>query len=130
MSKVYGQVGVSVTLTSLTNALAFAIGALVPTPELRAFCVTAGVAITIDWLYQLAFFAGVLVICGLGNKQMVGDQTDAAVEVEIVHREKTPSQLSKAGTVVLVKDVQRPSWLIRTYCRWLMSWWGEAQDFV
>ena len=118
------------TLTSLTNALAFAIGALVPTVELRAFCLVAGAAITVDWLYQLSFFAGVLARYGLGDTGRRANETSTIEMVEL----KPPSQPSPGAvaqaTVVLANEAERqrrrPSWLIRAYCRWLLSWYERV----
>ena len=54
--------GVAITVTSLTDLLAFAIGASTTVPALKAFCVFCGVGILIVYLYQITFFSAWLVI--------------------------------------------------------------------
>ncbi len=47
------EAGPSVTLAATCEALAFALGALAPVPAVRSFALTAGVAITLDYLLQV-----------------------------------------------------------------------------
>eukprot|EP00658_Telonema_sp_P-2_P014428 TRINITY_DN15482_c0_g12_i2.p1 TRINITY_DN15482_c0_g12~~TRINITY_DN15482_c0_g12_i2.p1 ORF type:complete len:926 (-),score=215.55 TRINITY_DN15482_c0_g12_i2:272-3049(-) len=54
--------GSNVTLTSLTDTLAFLIGSSTIIPALRAFALTAGVCIFFIWVYQVLLFAPCLAI--------------------------------------------------------------------
>ena len=48
--------GVSILVTSVTDALAFLIGASTRLPALSAFCIYAGLAVTFCFLYMVFFF--------------------------------------------------------------------------
>ena len=54
--------GVAITVTSLTDLLAFAIGGTTTVPALKSFCLFCGFGILIVYLYQITFFSAWLVI--------------------------------------------------------------------
>ena len=54
--------GVSISVTSLTDLLAFAVGATTVLPALRSFCIFCGVGILIVYLLQASWFMAWLVI--------------------------------------------------------------------
>ncbi|XP_069116341.1 patched domain-containing protein 3-like [Argopecten irradians] len=54
--------GVSITITSVTDFLAFAIGVTVPIGAIKNFCVYAGVTVILCYLNQLTFFVPCMVI--------------------------------------------------------------------
>ena len=57
------QAGTAVTMTTLTDIAAFAIGTLSPLPAIQSFCTYAAICIAIDYVLQararfdLSFFA-------------------------------------------------------------------------
>eukprot|EP00163_Fabomonas_tropica_P015256 TRINITY_DN2787_c0_g1_i2.p1 TRINITY_DN2787_c0_g1~~TRINITY_DN2787_c0_g1_i2.p1 ORF type:complete len:932 (+),score=278.28 TRINITY_DN2787_c0_g1_i2:269-3064(+) len=57
-----GEAGTAVTVTSLTDVVAFLVGASTSLPALRTFCLYAAFGILFDFLYQITFFAGFLVL--------------------------------------------------------------------
>jgi hypothetical protein len=69
----------------------------VPTPELRLFCITAGVAVTIDWLYQLSFFAAIMCECGM----------QAEVTSNSLDTDKTETTLVESGNGHIKVSVRR-----------------------
>uniref|UniRef100_A0AC34FFP7 SSD domain-containing protein n=1 Tax=Panagrolaimus sp. ES5 TaxID=591445 RepID=A0AC34FFP7_9BILA len=56
--------GPSITISSLTNIMSFAIGAFSDTPAVRTFCIFSAIAIAICYFYQLILFTAVMAISG------------------------------------------------------------------
>ncbi|KAL1528326.1 hypothetical protein AB1Y20_009680 [Prymnesium parvum] len=54
--------GVSITITSLTDFLAFLLGSSSSLPGLAAFCIYAAIGILADFVLQITFFAGWMVL--------------------------------------------------------------------
>ncbi|KAK2145475.1 hypothetical protein LSH36_679g01017 [Paralvinella palmiformis] len=62
MSNTFRSSAISVTITSLTDLLAFCIGATSPFLAVKNFCIYAGVAVLFCYINQLTFFAGCMVL--------------------------------------------------------------------
>lgn len=58
------EIGASITITTLTNVLAFVIGAFTPTPEIFIFSLGNATAITIDYIYEWTVFGATMAIVG------------------------------------------------------------------
>ena len=58
----YGQAGVSISITSITDILAFALGCSSRLPALATFCAFAAVGILADYLLQISFFVGCMAL--------------------------------------------------------------------
>ncbi|UYV62221.1 daf-6 [Cordylochernes scorpioides] len=58
----YGHVGVSITITSLTNLLSFLMGAVTPFPAISIFCLYMSFSLVLCYFFQITLFGGFLVI--------------------------------------------------------------------
>ncbi|CAI4222094.1 unnamed protein product [Auanema sp. JU1783] len=64
VSRMLVDVGPSISITSLTNFLAFIIGIYTPTPEIQLFCIGNAVAIVFDYVYQITMYSALVSITG------------------------------------------------------------------
>ena len=67
MSRALAEAGGSITLTSLTDFVAFSIGSTTVIPALRSFCIFAGVAVLFDYVFQVTLFVAAVVMLGDRN---------------------------------------------------------------
>ncbi|GMH35244.1 hypothetical protein BSKO_03112 [Bryopsis sp. KO-2023] len=80
--------GVSITITSITNLVAFMLGALSSLPAVRWFCMYSGVSIFCDYLLQISFFMGVMV---LNERRMRSGKMDLMPWIRKSEPEKQPA---------------------------------------
>lgn len=60
----YGDAGVSISITTLTNALALFVGYSSPFGSVRSFCLYAGVSVCFCYLYSITFLGGCMALNG------------------------------------------------------------------
>ncbi|KHN83637.1 Patched-related protein 9 [Toxocara canis] len=60
LSKVFVEIGPSISITSITNMIAFGIGYLTPTPQMSMFCLCTSLACLIDYILTFTLFAPIL----------------------------------------------------------------------
>ncbi len=119
LSRVLRNVGPSITVTSLTNVLAFGIGALQPTPVIQSFCVCVAVAMTMCFVYELTFFAAVLVLVdGQNEDRKGGDKGKPTVPVPAVIASSSPSRHTPRSVSGVI--IKRPG-LAKYYARVVTS---------
>uniref|UniRef100_A0A7S2IXU5 SSD domain-containing protein n=1 Tax=Haptolina brevifila TaxID=156173 RepID=A0A7S2IXU5_9EUKA len=58
MARAMGHAGVSITITSITDLVAFLLGTMSQLPALSGFCTFAAIGILADYAFQITFFAG------------------------------------------------------------------------
>jgi len=56
VGEMFVDIGPSMTITFLTNALGFAIGTITPTPEIQLFCIATGTAIIAEFIVCIFAF--------------------------------------------------------------------------
>lgn len=64
MGRTFSEAAVSITITNLTDVLAFVIGSTIKLPGVRVFCAYAGVAMIFVYIYQITFFAACMAYVG------------------------------------------------------------------
>ncbi|XP_062377326.1 patched domain-containing protein 3-like [Sardina pilchardus] len=64
MAETYKEAAVSITITTLTNVLAFYIGLLTPFGSVQSFCMYTGTAILFCYIYNITFFGAFLALNG------------------------------------------------------------------
>uniref|UniRef100_A0A0M3JA78 SSD domain-containing protein n=1 Tax=Anisakis simplex TaxID=6269 RepID=A0A0M3JA78_ANISI len=77
--KVLEEVGPSITITSLTNAIAFGIGTTVSTPAIQLFCMAATIAMVMDFIFELTLFGALLSLAARLEKVCQVSENDPGV---------------------------------------------------
>ncbi|XP_023244188.1 patched domain-containing protein 3-like, partial [Centruroides sculpturatus] len=69
MEETFGEAGISITLTSLTNLFSYCIGMMSSFPLIRMFCYYSATSIVFTFLYQITFFAGCMALSGRSEEK-------------------------------------------------------------
>ncbi|XP_067863268.1 patched domain-containing protein 3-like [Heptranchias perlo] len=64
LAETYAEAAVSITITTLTDVLAFYIGVLTPFRSVQSFCVYTGTTVLFCFIYNITFFGAVLALNG------------------------------------------------------------------
>ncbi|XP_033627196.1 patched domain-containing protein 3-like [Asterias rubens] len=64
MRKAFSEAAMSITITSITDALAFGISVITYFRSVRIFCIYTGVAVIFDYVYQITFFGACMALFG------------------------------------------------------------------
>nr|XP_056713089.1 patched domain-containing protein 3-like [Euleptes europaea] len=64
MADTYAEAAVSVTITTLTDVLAFYVGIATSFPSIQSFCIYTGTAFIFCYIYNLTFFGAILALNG------------------------------------------------------------------
>ena len=64
MGKAFSEAALSITITSITDALSIGIGAITQFRSVRIFCTYTVVAVIFDYCYQITFFGACMVLMG------------------------------------------------------------------
>ncbi|XP_074013729.1 patched domain-containing protein 3-like [Numenius arquata] len=62
LAETYAEAALSVTITTLTDVLAFFIGTWTAFPSVRSFCLYTGTAFVFCYIYTLTFFGAIIVL--------------------------------------------------------------------
>ncbi|XP_043546456.1 patched domain-containing protein 3-like [Chiloscyllium plagiosum] len=64
LAETYAEAAVSITITTLTDVLAFYIGIMTPFRSVQSFCVYTGTTVLLCFIYNVTFFGAVLALNG------------------------------------------------------------------
>lgn len=112
LGEVLVDIGPSITITSLTNIMAFTVSAFSPVPEIRLFCISNVVAMAFDYFYTLTLFAAILCIFA---KYEIKDDNNK------IFKEKT-DKIHNVGHLM--------SEFVTSYCEWLSSKFTFTAIFI
>ena len=86
IGRIVGRVGPAMLLTSVSESIAFFLGALTPMPAVRLFSLYAAVSVLIDFLLQITIFVTFIT---LDHKRSLEDRIDVFCCLQIPREEKT-----------------------------------------
>lgn len=86
IAKTMQKAGAAITITSLTDIIAFSVGSFTILPSLRSFCVFGAMCILMTYIYVVTFFVGVLTL----DEKRVENKRNGIIPC-ITHEDKTPS---------------------------------------
>lgn len=107
MSEAYAEAAVSITLTSLTNFLAFCMTYLIPYRFLRIISIYTSLSIVFDYMFQIFFFGGLMALDGYREKYKIHSitcfplSTAQTSEQKIDNKEKEENFIMKFFSNIL-----------------------------
>ncbi|KAE9553538.1 hypothetical protein FO519_003231 [Halicephalobus sp. NKZ332] len=107
ISEVLIEAGPSISISALTNIMAFIVGALTSPPEVRLFCITNAFTIFVDTVFSVTLYAAVMALTGKQEMKLESQEL------------KEPKKVSK--TLTVSKDVCYRS--LKTYIDFLTNTW-------
>uniref|UniRef100_A0A915DF73 SSD domain-containing protein n=1 Tax=Ditylenchus dipsaci TaxID=166011 RepID=A0A915DF73_9BILA len=70
MASVVQEIGPSISITSITNMLAFTVGVFSPSSQLSSFCLSTTIAVMLDYIFEFTVFLPCAVWTGKFNSFM------------------------------------------------------------
>ncbi|XP_067134134.1 patched domain-containing protein 3-like [Centruroides vittatus] len=104
MEVTYGEAGVSITLTSLTNFISYCIGMMAPFPFIRIFSYYTATCIIFNFVYQITFFGGCLALSGYREDKDVRSGKFVRCEQSDEYPEEN-NNTEKEFIIVLFRDI-------------------------
>uniref|UniRef100_A0A915EVZ0 SSD domain-containing protein n=1 Tax=Ditylenchus dipsaci TaxID=166011 RepID=A0A915EVZ0_9BILA len=122
MAEVMIDTGASITITTATNVLAFAIGALTPTPEIQLFSIGNALAITIDYVYEWTVFGSLMSIVGHWElDDNCGSENNSEKEIVRPPSVRAPSAFASWAKRCQDRFLSTCSKFVAWYCRLLTN---------
>ncbi|CAJ0605858.1 unnamed protein product [Cylicocyclus nassatus] len=102
--------GASVTVTSVTDVLCFAIGLFSNMPVIRLFCLFTSLALFVDYVYQMTFFTAVMSF--IVRRQIKLDrkaiESKVAPEIKVLPMDKTKDKLGETAIFTVMMPAFTP----------------------
>ncbi|WKX96526.1 hypothetical protein Q1695_012731 [Nippostrongylus brasiliensis] len=80
MAQVCVETGPAIAISAFTNILAFAIGAVSSSPEVRIFCIGNAACIFFDMLYQLTFYTAIMSLLADSSEPPAKEESDSRIK--------------------------------------------------
>ncbi|CAD5210792.1 unnamed protein product [Bursaphelenchus okinawaensis] len=77
ISMVCAETGASITLSAITNILAFTVGAVTSPPEIQLFSIVNAFALFVDTFYSFTLYAAIMAVCGKIEMQQENNEFEA-----------------------------------------------------
>ncbi|XP_023235788.1 patched domain-containing protein 3-like isoform X1 [Centruroides sculpturatus] len=104
MEVTYGEAGITITLTSLTNFISYCIGMMAPFPFIRIFSYYTATCIMFNFIYQITFFGGLLALSGYREAKNVRSGKFVRCEQSDEYPEQNNNN-EKEFIMVLFRDI-------------------------
>jgi len=104
LASALADVGASISLTSLTDAIAFLVGSTIDLPAISYFCMVAAMGIVFIFALQITFFSPLLVIKAGYDRQKVGLEQMRAQRQASSSSRATPAPESDGESDVTESD--------------------------
>jgi len=112
IGRIVGRVGPAMFLTSLSESIAFFLGALTPMPAVRLFSLYAGLSVIIDFLLQITIFVTFIT---LDHKRMIENRFDVVCCFQTRETTKSSKNNNDASKGPVNRRFLLPRW----------SWFGQ-----
>lgn len=124
------ETGASITLSAVTNMLAFGVGAVTSPPEIQLFSVVNAFALFVDTAYSVTLYAAIMAECGRREMRVCGElSAQKCVEPawgKPVRRgflrllDWYVDVLGRTASIVGVLSVLVVYWVVCAYVGWLV----------
>uniref|UniRef100_A0A0N4Z5X7 SSD domain-containing protein n=1 Tax=Parastrongyloides trichosuri TaxID=131310 RepID=A0A0N4Z5X7_PARTI len=123
IQEVLEEIGPSITITSLTNVIAFGVGSTMSTPAIQLFCMSAMLAMIIDFIYELTFFTSLLVIA---EKLQISSCAGELSQVDPRDNQKYNANMESNIILLKKEDIYKndnriEKRIMKSYCHLLTS---------
>ncbi|XP_067134140.1 patched domain-containing protein 3-like isoform X1 [Centruroides vittatus] len=105
MKVTYGEAGISITLTSITNFISYCIGMMAPFPFIRIFSYYTATCIIFNFVYQITFFGGCLALSGYREEKNLRSGKFVRCEQSNENRENNDNTEEEEFTMAVFRDL-------------------------
>ncbi|UMM22698.1 hypothetical protein L5515_003785 [Caenorhabditis briggsae] len=116
MEETFADAAVSITVTSLTDLISFGVGCATPFPSVQMFCAYAVAAVVFTYIYQLTFFAAVMVYT---NRREINNRH--CITFHKLKRETLPEKVAAKGDRSFEKNSMLAQFFRTTYSDFLLN---------
>uniref|UniRef100_A0A914QF44 SSD domain-containing protein n=1 Tax=Panagrolaimus davidi TaxID=227884 RepID=A0A914QF44_9BILA len=82
IAEVLAEAGPSITISALTNIMAFIVGALTSPPEVELFCYANAFALFVDTVFSVTLYAAIMAICGKQEMKTENQTSNSSLKLQ------------------------------------------------